>query len=60
LFWGVLNQRPFLGDERKTSGRVSVSQFDPTETSGSFLCCGSEAGFSPYQCARLNRYDAVT
>ena len=29
-------------------------------TSASILCCSSEAGFSPYQSVRLNRYDTVS
>jgi hypothetical protein len=31
---------------------------EPTETLASISCCGSEAGFSPYQNTPLSRYDA--
>jgi hypothetical protein len=33
---------------------------DPERTSAGISCCGSEVGFSPYQIARLSRYDAVS
>src|SRR4051794_35302586 len=33
----------------------AVGTLPPSTTSG--LCCGSEVGFHPYQCAQLNRYN---
>jgi len=33
---------------------------DPTRTLASISYCSRETGFSPYQSARLNRYDAAT
>jgi hypothetical protein len=36
---------------------LSVSQFDPSATSGRISCCSSEAA-SPYQSTRLSRYNA--
>ena len=40
--------------------RAAMSPNDPKRTSASISCCGSEAGFSPYQSTRLSRYDAVS
>jgi hypothetical protein len=38
---------------------MSSSQFDPTATSGTSHIALAKLVSSPYQCARLNRYDAV-
>ena len=55
---GVLTDRcPLLGVKRTSLAGV-MSAFDPKRTSASISCCGSEAGFSPYQSTRLSRYDA--
>jgi hypothetical protein len=46
----------------KPTSRLSIrtSQFDPTATLAVQCGNGFHGGFRPYQCARLNRYDAVT
>jgi hypothetical protein len=39
---------------------VHESAYDPTATLAVHRGNGFDAGFSPYQCTRLNRYDAVS
>jgi hypothetical protein len=45
-------------DMRRCHDRVASGAHDPTATSACISCCSSEGGLSPYQSARLNRYDA--
>ena len=49
--------RQLLGADR-TCRDEGNDAIDPKATSASIACCSSEAGFSPYQSARLSRYDA--
>src|SRR3982074_3807342 len=53
MFWGMPNQCPFLEEERKTSGPLSVSQFDPTRT----LARASAVGSHRYK--QLSRVDVA-
>jgi len=47
---------PLSGAKRKSDFGAVKAAFDPTATLA--VQCGN--GFHGYQCARLNRYDAVT
>ena len=65
LFWHEAAEKPcpHIGrdgvNSRQHMLNMSSSHVDPTATSASILCCGSEVGFSLYQSARLSRYDAA-
>jgi hypothetical protein len=51
-YWGNSGQRRILA-------RDGLSAFDPTATSPVHCGNGFDAGFSPYQSTRLNRYNAA-
>jgi hypothetical protein len=53
---------PLFGNsgQRWILARDGLSAFDPTATSAVHCGNGFDAGFSHYQCTRLNRYDAVS
>jgi hypothetical protein len=46
--------------QRWTFARDGLSAFDPKATLAVHCGNGFDAGFSPYQSTRLNRYDAVS
>ena len=48
------------GAKRTSLPHRKMSAFDPKRTSASNSCCGSEACLIPYQCTRMNSYDAVS
>ena len=54
--WSLLGAR---GHRRDAGAGILVAN-DPKRTSAGISCCSSEVGFSLYQSARLNRYDAVS
>jgi hypothetical protein len=47
------------GGQKWVLARDGLSANDPTATSPVHRSNGFDAGFSPYQTTRLNRYDAV-
>jgi hypothetical protein len=53
--WSLLDQ----SGQRWILARDGLSAFDPTATLAVHCGKGFDAGFSPYQCARLSRYNAV-
>ena len=48
-----------IGGKADIAVQGMMSAFDPKRTSANIACCSREAGFSPYQCTRLSRYDAA-
>jgi hypothetical protein len=52
-YWSNSGQRWVLA-------RDGLSAFDPTATLAVHCGNGFDAGFSPYQCIRLSRYNAVS
>jgi hypothetical protein len=54
-----LTLSPLSGAKRKLDVGALRAAFDPSETSASISCCGSEAGFSLYQFTRLSRYNGA-
>jgi hypothetical protein len=52
--------RSLLGVKRTWVAALHMSAFDPKRTLPVHCGKGFDAGFSPYQSTRLNRYDAVS
>ena len=46
------------GAKRTSLFALQMSAYDPQRSSANISCCNSEARLSPYQSARLSRYDA--
>jgi hypothetical protein len=59
FFWNPLS-RSLLGVKRTWAVAVHMSAFDPKQTLAVRCGNGFDAGFSPYQSARLSGYDAVS
>jgi len=47
-------------DKTAFSARDGLSAYDPTATLAVHCGNGFDGGFSPYQCARLSRYNAAS
>jgi hypothetical protein len=49
-----------FGGKAASTCALQMSAFDPKRTLAVHCGKGFDAGFSPYQSTRLNRYDAVS